>query len=182
MNEIVAAISRVGDFRLHPFGFFYLVQSRENGLNRRVHVWTKRGVQTRANDRHQHSFDIQSTILLGRIRSEVFCFYEKPNGREREFEVRYDGKSSRVSATGRSGILKLVTSFESREGTSYCLRAGVIHRAVVIVRPCVTCLTTQERGFPTLSYGANTEETGSKRRNVSLTEKDEIAQVLELLK
>src|SRR4029079_11598890 len=133
MIEISDMISKAGEFRLHPLGFFYFVQRRANGVTRRVHVWSRTEFQRRANDRHQHSFDIYSTVLMGRIRSDILLFTEKVDGGEREFRVRYDDKRSSLSATGRRGALELITSFEGTAGTNYFLKAGAIHRVSILV-------------------------------------------------
>ncbi len=184
MNETAAAIDRAGNFRLHPLGFFYLLYSPGNASNRRVHVWlpeTERTVQNLGNDRHQHSFDIHSTIRMGCIRSEIFRFTERPEGGEREFRVTYDNHRSRLSPTGRKGILEMTASFESSAGSSYFLKAGVIHRVSISVRPCVTFLTTEERGIPIFSYGNDMEEPEFERRPVNHTEKEKIARLLQLV-
>jgi hypothetical protein len=185
MNDTVAAIEKIEHFRLHLLGFFYLLQSQGNGWSRRVHVWlpeTERTVQNVANDRHQHSFDIHSTVRMGCMRSEIFRFTESPEGSEREFKVTYGNDRSSVSPTGRTGVLEITAFFESNAGSCYFLKAGVIHRVSITVRPCITFLTTEEHGVPIFSYGDDPEEPAFERRLANPAEKDEIVRLLELVR
>jgi hypothetical protein len=178
MIDISAAIARSGEFRAHPLGFYYLQDSRKDGTSYRVHVWLPHGPDRPENDRHQHSFDIHSSIRLGRMRSELFRFVEASDGETMEFLVNYGKAESTLSPTGRSGRLETMAIFESSLGDSYFLAAGTIHRVAVIERPCVTCLRTVERGSPMFSYGRQSGEPPFDRRLVRSVEQDEIAALL----
>ncbi|RWE68080.1 hypothetical protein [Mesorhizobium sp.] len=181
MNDIGTVIERIGEFRTHPLGFFYLLDKGVEGMSARVHVWLPAGSDRPENDRHQHSFDIHSTVRLGRMQSELFHFLETPGRGEQEFSVSYlDGKSI-LSATGRSGFLDPISRFDSRAGDSYFLQAGVIHRVAVVDRPCVTVLQTFEKGIPIYSYGSDAEEAPFERRLADVYEKDELMRVLKLV-
>jgi hypothetical protein len=178
-------INKIGEFRLHPLGFLYLIDKNALGLGYRVHVWVK--TQDTANQRvenayHQHSFDMKSTILMGSLKNEIFQFVENPKGGEREFKTIYDDGRSILSPTGRTGFLETITSFESGAGDSYFLRAGVIHRASVTVKPCMTFLETEERNMPILCYGSDMAEQSFERRLVTPSEKHGITSLLKSFK
>lgn len=181
MSQATSITARAAEFRLHPLGFFYLLDRHEDGVTRRVHVWPAEGTDVPENDRHQHSFDIHSRVLLGRMRSELFRFSELSGGGEREFKVTYEEGRSTLSATGRAGMLIGIATFESSAGNSYFLQAGVIHRVTVIQRPCVTSLSTVERGIPIYSYGNDAGEPPFDRRQVNAREAEEIRRTLGLV-
>jgi hypothetical protein len=158
MKELIAAAQRVDSFRLHPLGFFYLQDVRGVESAQRVHVWLPNGPEGLVNDLHQHSFDIESLVVTGRMRSELFRFRETTEGGKTEFAVSYEVGKSLVRPTGRRGMLDALASFETIAGARYRLEAGVIHRVIVDVRPCVSVLTTTERGAPIYSYGVAKED------------------------
>ena len=43
MKALVEAADRVREFRLHPLGFFYLLDGAGEGQARRVHLWLPGG-------------------------------------------------------------------------------------------------------------------------------------------
>jgi hypothetical protein len=116
MTDMLAVIRRSAEFRLHPLGFFYLEDRITNGTTRRTHVWLPESPDNPENERHQHSYDINSSVALGRIRSELFRFREMPSGTDREFAVTYDGGRSILSPTERIGNLELISIFETAAG------------------------------------------------------------------
>lgn len=179
MNSIISALERVGEFRVHPLGFFYLLETKGRDVTQRVHVWPAWSVDRPENDRHQHSFDIDSMVYAGRIRSQIFNFDETNNGAEREFRVSYEDGRSSLLPTGRRGVLESICVFESSAGSRYFLKAGIIHEVTVLERPCVTVLKAQETGIKIYSYGKYIEEPPFERRIVNQKESDEIVRVLE---
>nr|WMC98908.1 hypothetical protein RAR13_09510 [Aminobacter aminovorans] len=163
MKALLEAADRVREFRLHPLGFFYLQVGEGEGRAQRVHVWLPGGPDRPENDRHQHSFDIDSLVVAGRMRSELFSFEEVEGGPEAEFAVAYEGKASILSPSGRKGQLLPIVSFDTVAGATYRLEAGVIHRVAVTERPCITLVQTQERHIPIFSYGHEDEATFDRR-------------------
>lgn len=163
MKELAEAAQRASDFRLHPLGFFYLQDAVGEGRTRRVHVWLPDGPDRPENDRHQHSFDIESIVIAGRMHSELFRFEEEAEGAEAEYAVTYDGQESILTPSGRRGQFLPIASFETAAGASYRLEAGVIHRVVVIARPCITVVRIFERRIPIFSYGHEDEEAFDRR-------------------
>lgn len=163
MMELVEAARKADEFRLHPLGFFYLQAAVEEGKTVRVHVWLPDGPNRPENDRHQHSFDIESFVAAGRMHSELFRFEEMASGLDAEYAVNYDGRESILRPTGRRGILVPIASFETVEGSGYRLEAGVIHRVAVMHRPCISVVRTHERGIPIFSYGHEDEAAFDRR-------------------
>jgi hypothetical protein len=178
MTDVRHAISRVLEFRLHPLGFYYLEDKLGGGGGQRIHVWLSEGPDGAENDKHQHTFDIASTIVEGCIRSELFQFLERTDGSEREFSVIYGEGHSTLSFTGRLGVVQLLCSFESVKGSGYFLKAGTIYRVVALERPCVTVLKTQERNIPIFAYGTEPNEAPFERRHVDAGEARQLSQVL----
>lgn len=163
MKELAEAAQRASEFRLHPLGFFYLLVPTGEGRTRRVHVWLPGGPGRPENDRHQHSFDIESVMFAGRMCSELFRFVEEGGGPEVEYAVTYQGKASILSPSGRRGRLLPIASFETIAGATYRLEAGVIHRVAVTERPCITLVQTLERHIPIFSYGHEDEAAFDRR-------------------
>lgn len=177
IDELIEAARRVGEFRLHPLGFFYLQDELGDGLRRRIHVWLPDAGDRPDNDRHQHSFDIESLVVTGKMQSEVYRFRQTEEGSELEFEVVYDTDKSSLRPTGRRGELDTVASFETGAGHRYKLAAGVVHRVIVTEVPCITILTVIERGEPIYSYGF-TEEQPFVRRAPDANEAFRIAAII----
>lgn len=181
MITVDHALSRIREFRLHPLGFFYLRSDAADGSSSRFHIWPSKEFGVPENECHQHTFDIRSSILVGRMKSELFIFKPMDGGQEKEFAVEYVDAKSWLRPTGRSGILECICEFDSETGTSYFLQAGVIHRVSVIQRPCVTALETLDRGIAIFSYGQDATEVPFDRRLVREPEIDEIGTILRAL-
>lgn len=49
-------------------------------------------------------------------------------GNQREFAVEYDGAKSTLRPTGRTGSLDRICEFDSKEGDTYFLKAGIIRK------------------------------------------------------
>jgi hypothetical protein len=177
----VEAMEQVEDFRVHPLGFFYLRVAGDGALSRRFHVWLTSGSQPPANDQHSHSFDITSRVLCGVLRNELLAFSETPSGDLSEFAVTYGSSGSALQPTGRRGTLGKIGCFDSFAGSTYFLGAGIVHRTAILERPCITTLTTVERGEPIFSYGTDLSEPPSDRRRVNRDEATEILRVLSSL-
>lgn len=179
MIDVAYYLSRASDFQLHPLGFYYLREAVGDISHRRLHIWDDHGTLSQENDRHSHSFEIRSEVLIGCLCSEVLSFAEAFEGAEQEYQVFHEKSHSRIAATGRRGSLELVCKFETPAGAQYNLNAGVVHRIVVQQRPCVTMLTTIEKGAPIFVYGAKPEEQPFDRRRVNA---QELARVTAILK
>ncbi|MGV8856528.1 MAG: hypothetical protein ACOH2L_18035 [Devosia sp.] len=179
MIDVADAIALSANFRAHPLGFYYLQKHQSDGTSFRVHVWLPDGSKSPENDNHQHSFDIHSSIRLGRMRSELVRFIELPNGEEVEFVVDYGKARTTLLPTGRLGKLETTAVFESSAGDNYYLQAGVVHRVAVVEKPCVTFLRTVEKGAPILSYGKEVEEPPFDRTLVTQEERAAISALLE---
>lgn len=163
MRQLVDATQRANEFRLHPLGFFYLQDAVGERRTRRVHVWLPDGPDRPETDRHQHSFNIDSWVVAGRMCSELFRFEEASDGPDAEYSVTYDGQESILTPSGRRGRLVPIASFETSVGASYQLEAGVIHRVTVIGRPCITVVRTVEQRVPIFSYGHEVEAAFNRR-------------------
>ena len=178
MRELINAVRRVQEFRLHPLGFFYLQDKIRESITQRVHIWLPDGPARLENDCHSHSYDIESLVVVGKMQSELFQFKETSNGTEKEFAVSYESGKSVLQPTGKCGELDLVASFETRASARYLLKAGIIHRVTVSETPCVTVLTTSEQGVPINSYGIANEEQPFLRR---VAKQDEVSRILTTL-
>ena len=163
MNALIDAANHAHEFRLHPLGFFYLQEVTVEGRSTRVHVWLPNGNSWPDNNQHQHSYDIESVVVAGRMRSHLFRFEEEEGGPDLEFGVSYEGRASMQSPSGRRGRLLPIASFETIAGASYRLEAGAIHRVEVIERPCITIVQTQERYIPIYTYGHENEDAFVRR-------------------
>lgn len=169
--------SNVGQFRKHPLGFFYLHMPVTNDEGVRCHIWLDPPFNWKVNRAHQHSFDIASTILVGAARSSVYLFV--PGAADtHEFSVSYDGISSSLQSTGRTGNLNEICAFDSNTGDTYSLSAGTIHRFEVLKCPCVTVVKYTERHVPIFSYGSQVDEAYFDRAMIG---EGDIARVLEVL-
>ncbi|MYA60689.1 MAG: hypothetical protein F4X40_09100 [Chloroflexi bacterium] len=167
------------EFRVHPLGFFFLKYCAGNEQARRIHVWLGNNATRTTNQLHLHSFDIESVVVVGKIRNELFRYRETAGGAVMEFEVSYNDGKSLLRRTGSVGELDPMGSFETPAGSWYRLEAGVIHRVIVEEAPCVTLVSTIERGTRICSYGLTDEEQPCVRRMVNREEVSQIAAALD---
>jgi hypothetical protein len=181
MPDLRNARQRVTEFRLQPLGFYYLHDDQADGASHRMHIWLPEGPDSPENDRHQHKFDMRSQVLCGSLESNVFQFVEIPGGEEIEFEVTYARGHSGLRDTGRVGQLESICTFKTPAGGSYFLKAGIIHRALPVERPCVTMLTAQDRDIRVFAYGKDETEAPSERRRVNAREAAQIADLLDTI-
>lgn len=179
IEELTHAADRARDFRVHPLGFFYLKIHAGEGLARRVHIWLTNYAIGPTNQLHLHSFDMQSLVVIGKIRNELFRYRETAGGAFMEFEVSYEKGRSMLRHTGSRGELDAIGSFETVAGARYQLKAGVVHRVTVSIVPCVTVLSTTEQGGRICSYGLADEEQPFIRRRANEGEVCRIAAALE---
>lgn len=181
--KLANVADRTEEFQLHPLGFFYIQDDADDGVTQRVHVWLPDSPDRPENDRHQHTFDIESLVMAGGMRSELFQFTQTPDGPDHEFAVSYEMQESVLSPTGKCGVLERIATFETKAGAHYRLEAGVIHRVVVTAKPCVTVVTTTEQGIPIYVYGSDEDEQPFERRTANPDEVSKITAVLaDLLK
>jgi hypothetical protein len=179
MPDLHSARARVTEFQLQPLGFYYLHDNQAGGASHRMHIWLPSGPDPTENDQHQHKFDMWSQVLRGALRSEVFHFVEGQSGGEIEFEVTYADGHSILKNTGRVGKLESICTFETGTGGNYFLKAGIIHRAVAVEKPCVTILTAHDRDIRVFAYGNDETEPPSQRRRVDGQEAAQLAELLD---
>ena len=177
-NIVANASHRSFDFRLHPLGFFYFQEKITSGTRHRVHVWLQETFDEMRNDTHSHSYTIESAVLAGKIRNDLFQFREDAEGNILEFQVMYEARKSIVRRTGKRGNLEKIASFDTPKDKRYHLEAGTIHRVTVEEFPCVTVLTTIEQGIPICSYGLVDDEKPFARRLARPQEVRKIGRVL----
>lgn len=178
MTYLLQALDQVESFLLHPLGFFYLRSPSDDGVSNRLHIWLPDGAAGPENDRHSHSFSLRSKVAAGRVLNELYRFEVDVAGLETEYEVSYGKNVSQLQPTGRRGTLLVEASFEALSGSTYYLEAGVIHRATVLDRPCVTIVETVERSKNILAYGNNGEPPFNRRR-CNAVEMEQIKNCLE---
>ncbi|WP_127903387.1 hypothetical protein [Solirhodobacter olei] len=166
----------IGDFQLHPLGFYYLKLSSGDTTSR-LHVYSESSASLESNDWHTHEFDLRSKVLAGSLKNEIGQFVVDGEGPADEYLVEYFGNRSYLRATGQSGKVKGIVSFTTASGCDYYIRAGVIHRALGLVTPCVTHVEMTHTGGPIHSYGRS--EIPFVRRKVTPVEASEVLSILE---
>ena len=178
VKELRHAIHHVREFKKHPFGFSYFQNKIGRGIYTRVHVWFEPVEDRPPNDSHQHSYVLESKVVLGQLANELFRFQDSKKGSVLEFAVSYEYGEATLRSTGRSGLLAPIASFVTSCGGQYRLEAGVIHRVSMEVIPSVTVVTTIERGMPVFAYGPGDVERPFLRRIVDSAEAARIESVI----
>lgn len=163
-------------FNVHPLGFYHSAEKASPECTVRLHVYPKSTEFSSPNEWHTHEFDLHSRVLFGSLGNEVGRFVTGDHGEVREFSVTYDAGLSALQKTGNTGEIQTDISFETSAPSEYFLRAGVLHRAVPLIAPCVTLVCALHKGRPILSYG-NKEETFD-RRSVTESEAKYIEEIL----
>lgn len=138
--------------RHHPLGFYYAVDSALE-VPLRYHVWPSDWAlpaSQAGGDIHDHIFELNSAILLGALRHEIFDFQLSAAGDKEILRVRYDGNRAHLLRGNEFGELRRARDEIFREGTAYRLLPGVIHRAEPVTLPVVTlvCAVPSEVATP----------------------------------
>lgn len=167
----------VSDFHLHPLGFYYLQAHSSATGACRIHVWLNES-RSYAHKIHSHSFDIESRVVSGGLKSDIFEFVQQTNGKYFEYAVTYEGDKSELIPTQRRGDLVRCCTFISTEGDKYFLRAGLVHEVSTVRVPCITVFTSIERGADIRSYGDERPEIPFVRRPVNPQEIERLREVL----
>ena len=178
MTHLPHIAERGHEFRVHPLGYFFLQDEMSPGNSSRIHVWLDVRASSINNVWHQHSYDISSRLVTGKMRNELFNFVEREDGKIFEFLLRYESNQSMLNPTGRRGELRRMSAFEIIGGAQYWLEAGVIHRVLVDVVPCISIVSVTEQGAPLYSYGPCLVEPPFTRRFVDVVEADRISAAL----
>lgn len=122
---------RVTDFNLdecyrHPNGFIKLTLNAAH-QNERLHVWNYKCENEAESTPHDHPWDFESTLLLGRLR--CIYFSEEPGNEFKKYacvaskEPGYGHKLKLSSEVRLNPILDIVLA----RGSSYFQRSSMIH-------------------------------------------------------
>jgi hypothetical protein len=111
-------------------------------LRLRYHIWPEGWTVPKTqldSEIHDHTFELNSAILLGSIRQEVFEFSPQQRGAYELVRVRYvaDG-SATLRRDGECGTLHLKETDTFIAGSAYRLPLATIHRAIAVKVPAVT--------------------------------------------
>lgn len=161
-------IDRVSEFKIHPLGFYYLSYMDNDISSSRCHIWLNNKNLPNYNDVHNHSYDLHSVVMMGKIKNNIYRFIEDIYGDIREFDIDYNNGNSCPKLTGRRGLLELEAEFEISCGSKYYLRYGQIHKATVTQYPCVTDVKLVKMDGNIYSYGNYTTEENFHRRQVDI--------------
>src|SRR5271166_2045360 len=123
--------------RVHPNGFIQLDLNEEHTL--RLHVWPLielPGRQKTNHPIHDHSFDMASTVLTGKLINEMLVFLNVsdhpdliPNHREYR-GVRIGAEETILKPTGNFGCIAAMYQEEVPAGHSYRIPAKVFHNNI----------------------------------------------------
>jgi hypothetical protein len=150
----------------HPLGFLCLPLLRAGGRGVCVHLWTRtlaRAYPT-TSPAHAHSWDLVSYVLYGEVQNELVQVRDSPRrATHRIFEVRSDGDTDEILATGRLVRWDSTTAELTPGGQTYLLPAGEFHMTVIPheAETATIALGRTRAGAADLSLGGI--DTGSHR-------------------
>lgn len=139
VNHITQTLSEPRrNWRRHGIGVLqsYIREESKDGQELRLHVWDRRAIRKGiydAGDIHNHRFDFESTILLGKITHDVYELQEHGKGWQvydctharADLGARYRPLHSKEKEVG----LKHAGSYLFREGDLYTFKRGAFHRS-----------------------------------------------------
>lgn len=130
-------------FQKHPLGFKFLnLGSISESQDLRLHFWDSILDTPQDEDLqiHNHSFDFESVVLIGKIRNEIFQLTENEYSNSRLYEVKFvDNKSFLEKQKGNFEI-NIKTSEEIDEGNFYFLNRNEFHQSNVILNNAITLI------------------------------------------
>jgi hypothetical protein len=133
-------------FRLHPLGFIACTLLSEGTTKIRLHYWpVTGGVQQSADCQiHDHLFEFKSWVLSGQVQNIEYSVTEC--GMEMaEYQTEYVDDLSILSKTGRTLKLAETERMTYQSGSTYGLRAGVLHETIRLgAEPAFTVLVANE--------------------------------------
>jgi hypothetical protein len=132
-NEILEEIRRVS-LKVHPLGFIHSVIHREQDIALRIHIWESKSrvMQQPHWPIHTHVFDLQSTVIVGRVTNHTYSWLEGDSDpAHRLYEATLADGESRLTATGRLGNFTRTSSELINCGGSYAVARSVFHQTIV---------------------------------------------------
>jgi hypothetical protein len=115
----------------HPLGFVSCLLHRDDRETLRLHYWpaNNRRPKTPNWPIHTHIFDLESTILAGRVRDRQ---YRLVNGNAyTEYAVRYNEIHSTIVPTDQQTDVVLSCDVVWPTGATYCVPVGTFHETVI---------------------------------------------------
>jgi len=110
----------------HPLGFKVARISNGN-VHLRIHLWSGRSTDQAGFEVHNHSFDLKSHVVEGKIRRVIYAAHEGPSGDRSIYQVAYEEGHSILRKTAIVVRLKKLRQEIHPAGTTYSVPAGALH-------------------------------------------------------
>lgn len=133
LRENISRIASDSQPLWHPLGFVScVIRKVDQEFTTRIHYWPKLERRTKNPDWpiHNHTYDLYSCILEGRVRD---IRYDLVEGNEYTiYSVSYSGQNSTINQTDRRTSVKQAVNAVHEVGEEYNIAAGTFHQSQVL--------------------------------------------------
>lgn len=137
----------------HPLGFL-VVQLKAGTESLRLHLWRGAEISQPGFEIHDHTFELESYVIDGRLRHRTYEAVPDPAGDFAVYDIRYEPGVSVITKTADRARLVKMTDVFIEAGEAYAVAAGCLHDAILDnCSNATTLILTQDHGGAPVTYG-----------------------------
>jgi hypothetical protein len=179
--------AKFGDVTIHPYGF-YIIKTKVESLKQiRLHIWLPNIRRSQNPDwpPHNHNYDLDSIVIKGRLRHNIWDVKEVEVSRSILYQVSYDVGVSKLTKTHLFSSCEKSRTLLYEFNESYHLRRYSYHSVEVAndIAAVTLCIMTNPGNETQHVVGdmRGRDEYHFSRRSVSSEEQRLVAQELECI-
>jgi len=142
--EHLSQLLASAQIRRQPLGFYRVYLTTQNAMQEGIylHAWLDQNQfrQGAEPEVHSHIFDMNSTVLIGSLRNEIFTAKPALNGTHYFVKVHYNDGSPLREVENRMCRIELSHQENVSSGNEYTQKSGLFHRTIVTEYPLVTLM------------------------------------------
>jgi hypothetical protein len=173
---------------IHPYGFYIIKPFTEKEKQIRLHVWLDSIRKRQEPDwpPHNHNYDINSYVLMGKVTNFCWSAMKNPSSRNVIYTIQYNGSKSHLIKTANTVKINLISEQIVTENHNYDLKKDVFHSIEVDYnKPAVTlCIMSNPSSRkPNVIGEINGKEKYTfLRESLNKNEKIEVLKILSQIK
>lgn len=152
-QSLLASPLRHEQVKRHPLGFS-VVQLKSGTKSLRLHLWRGPEISQPGFEIHDHTFELESYVIDGRLRHRTYEAVPDPAGEFAVYDIRYEPDASVMTKTAHRARLQNKTDVLVETGKTYAVPAGRLHDAVLHdCSSATTLVLTRDHGGSPVTYG-----------------------------
>jgi len=118
-------------YQKHPLGFKYFSFGKINEQEEfRIHIWSE-DYKCQDDDLmiHDHSFDFESFVVLGKIKNTIYSINENPDSEGYIYQVKFAENKSFLEIISDHQKISIFSEEEINEGNFYSIKSYEFHQS-----------------------------------------------------